>query len=135
MPLPNRSARGELEINQLEIAQAIVALKRLEQSILLEADSAAGQIETTRKRIAASEAARIFAALTLEAAQSRLISGTTTTFEVLQFQRDLAQAEINEVRARTDHNKAIAEYARTTGTTLLFNRIDFEEPEPLGQRN
>lgn len=135
LPLPNRSARGELEINQLEIAQAIVALKRLEQSILLEADSAAGQIETTRKRIAASEAARIFAALTLEAAQSRLISGTTTTFEVLQFQRDLAQAEINEVRARTDHNKAIAEYARTTGTTLLFNRIDFEEPEPLGQRN
>jgi outer membrane protein len=135
MPIPNRTARGELAVNELEIAQAIVNLKRLEQSILLEADTAAGQIETTRQRIEASGMARKFAQLTLEAGQTRLASGTTTTFEVLQFQRDLAQAEINEIRAVTDHNKAIAEYARRTGTTLLFNRIDFEEPPVLGQRN
>jgi outer membrane protein TolC len=59
----------------------------------------------------------------LEAAQARLASGTATTFEVLQFQRDFAQAEINEVRALTDHQKAIAEYARRTGRTLEENRI------------
>jgi outer membrane protein TolC len=122
-------------VNELEIAQAIVALKRLEQNILLEADTAAGQIDTTRKRIEASRAARIFAEKTLEAGQARLASGTTTTFEVLQFQRDLAQAQINEIRAVTDHNKAIATYARLTGTTLLFNRIDLEEPSAVGQRN
>lgn len=123
MPIPNRSARGELEVGELEIAQALVGLKRLEQSILLEADSAAGRIETTRKRIEASRAALVFSAKTLEAGQARLASGTTTTFEVLQFQRDLAQAEINEVLALTDHNKSIAQYARSTGTTLLFNKI------------
>lgn len=123
VPIPNRSARGEVEVNELEIAQSLVDLKRLEQSILLEADTAAGQIDTTRKRIDASRAAVDFARRTLEAGQARLASGTSTTFEVLQFQRDLAEAEISEVRALTDHNKSIAEYARTTGTTLLFNRI------------
>lgn len=126
VPIPNRTARGQLEAAELEIAQSLVALKRLEQSILLEADSAAGQIETTRKRIEASRAARVFAERTLEAGQARLASGTSTTFEVLQFQRDLAQAQINEVRALTDHNKAIAEYARRTGTTLFFNRIELD---------
>lgn len=126
LPIPNRTARGELEVNKLEISQALVALKQLEQRILIEAENSAGQIETARKRIDASRAARIFAQKTLEAAQMRLASGTTTTFEVLQFQRDFAQAQINEVRAVTDHNRAIAEYARRTGTTLLFNNIRIE---------
>jgi outer membrane protein len=126
VPIPNRTARGEAQVSELEIAQALVALQRLEQAILIEADNAAGQIETTRKRIEASRAARRFAELTLEAGQSRLASGTTTTFEVLQFQRDLAQARINEVGAMVDHNRAIAEYARRTGTTLLFNQISLE---------
>lgn len=126
VPIPNRTARGEEQVVKMEIAQALVDLKRLEQSILLKADSAAGQIDTTRKRIEATRAARIFSERTLEAGQIKLTSGTTTTFEVLQFQRDLAQAQINEIRAITDHNKAIAEYARQTGTTLLFNRVEIE---------
>jgi len=126
LPIPNRTARGEVEVNKLEIAQSLVALKQLEQRILIEAENAAGQIETARKRIDASRAARILAQKTLEAAQARLASGTSTTFEVLQFQRDFAQAQINEVRAITDHNRAVAEYARRTGTTLLFNKIQID---------
>lgn len=123
VPIPNRTGRGNIQISQLEVARALVDLKRLEQTIFIEADNAAGQIDTTRKRIDATRVAREFSARTLEAAQVRLTSGTATTFEVLQFQRDLAQAEINEVRALTDHQKAIAEYARRTGRTLEANRI------------
>ena len=127
VPIPNRTASGNLEANKLEVARALVALKTLEQTILVEADNAAGQIDTTRKRIEASRLAREFAATTLEAAQTRLASGTTTTFEVLQFQRDLATAEANELRARADHIIAIAEYARATGSTLERNRIFIDE--------
>ncbi|GAB4181510.1 MAG: TolC family protein [Terrimicrobiaceae bacterium] len=127
VPVFNRTAVGEREAAQLETAQALVGLKRLEQQILVEADNAAGQIETTAKRIEATSVAREFAGKTLEAAQARLASGTTTTFEVLQFQRDLATAEVNELRARADHIISLAEYARATGTTLERNRITFEE--------
>lgn len=126
LPIPNRTARGNLEISKLEIAQSIVGLKQLEQSIFVEVDNAAGQIETTRKRIDTSRAARIFAQRTLEAGQARLAAGTATTFEVLQFQRDLAESETAEIQALTDHQKAIAEYARVTGTTLDRNRIRLE---------
>ncbi len=123
VPIPNRTGRGEVQVSELEIARSLIDLKRLEQTVYIEADNAAGQIDTTRKRIEATRVAREFAARTLEAAQARLLSGTATTFEVLQFQRDFAEAEINEVRALTDHQKAIAEYARRTGRTLEENRI------------
>jgi outer membrane protein TolC len=128
VPIPNREGTGNLEATKLETAQALIELKRLEQAILVEADNAAGQIETTSKRIEASRLAREFAAATLDAAQTRLSSGTTTTFEVLQFQRDLATAEVNELRARADHIIALAEYARRTGTTLERSRVVFDEP-------
>jgi outer membrane protein len=126
LPIPNREARGQLEANKFEVAKGLVELKRLEQLILIEADNAAGQIETTRKRIEATAAALDYARKTLEAAQARLASGTTTTFEVLQFQRDLATAEISQIRARADHIRAIAEYARVTGLTLARNGISIE---------
>lgn len=123
VPIPNRTGSGNIEASKLEVARALLSLKTLEQRILVEADNAAGQIETTAQRIRAAAAARTLAAATLDAAQTRLASGTTTTFEVLQFQRDLASAEVNELRARADHIIAIAEYARVVGKTLEDNRI------------
>ncbi len=118
LPIPNNTALGNLQAGQLEVARALVELKRLEQGMYVEADNAAGAVATARKRIDASRAARIFSEETLKAAQVRLSAGTATTFEVLQFQRDAATARISEIRAIADYNKALAEYGRTTGTTL-----------------
>lgn len=127
VPIPNREAVGELEATKLGTAQALVSLKRLEQAILVEADNAAGQVETTLKRIESSRLARELAEATLAAGQGRLASGTTTTFEVLQFQRDFAAAQVNELRAHADHIIALAEYARRIGATLERNRIFLDE--------
>lgn len=123
LPIPNREAKGDLEVAKLQTLQALVDLKRLEQSIIVEADNAAGEIDTSRKRIEASRVAREFAQMTMDAAQARLASGTSTTFEVLQFQRDFATAQVNELRARADFIIAVARYARLTGSTLERNRI------------
>jgi len=133
LPIPNREARGQRDSAELTVAQSLVDLKRLEQSIIVGVDNAAGQVDTTAKRIEAATAARKFAEKTLAAGEVRLSSGTATTFEVLQFQRDLAEAEISELQAITDHNKSVAEYAQETGTTLrrigVTIRPDAEEPE------
>jgi outer membrane protein TolC len=126
VPIPNRDARGQLQVSKLETARALIDLKRLEQDIFVRADNAAGQIETTRKRIEATREARRFAQETLAAGQSRLAAGTSTTFEVLQFQRDLAVAEASELRARADYVKAVAQYALQVGSTLERNGIILE---------
>ncbi|CAN5410513.1 TolC family protein [soil metagenome] len=126
LPVPNRTAVGNLEAAKLETVRALVDLKRLEQQIYVDADNAYGQIDTTRKRVEATGVARRFAAETLKAAQVRLENGRSTTFEVLQFQRDLAQAEADELRAQADYIKAVAQYARLIGATLERNRIIVE---------
>ena len=133
LPIPNNSATAETHAARLSVAQALISLKRLEQQILVEADNAAGQIETTAKRIQAASLARELAQKSLEAAQARLASGTTTTFEVLQLQRDLANAEASELRARADHIIALAEFAKATGTTLERFQITFD-PTPSTQK-
>ena len=126
VPFPNNAGLGNLEVSKLEALRSLVDLKRLEQAILVEADNAAGQIGTARKLTEATRAAREYAQLTLTGAQTRLSSGTITTFEVLQFLRDLATAEANEYRARADFIKAVAFYARLTGSTLERNRVILE---------
>ncbi|MEI6339214.1 MAG: TolC family protein, partial [Verrucomicrobiota bacterium] len=126
VPFPNNAGLGNLEVSKLEALRSLVDLKRLEQAILVEADNAAGQIDTARKLTEATRAAREYAQLTLAGAQTRLSSGTITTFEVLQFLRDLATAEANEYRARADFIKAVAFYARLTGSTLERNRVILE---------
>lgn len=123
IPIPNNTAIGNFEAAKLEVARQLVELKRLEQSVLVEADNAAGQVETAAKRIEAARTARRLAARTLEAGETRLRAGTATTFEVLQFQRDLANAAISEIRAMADYNIAVARYQQATGSTLSRNRI------------
>lgn len=123
VPIPNNTGQGDLEAAKLEAARQLVELKRLEQSILVEADNAAGQVETSAKRIDAAKKARLLAAETLAAGETRLRAGTAATFEVLQFQRDLATAAISEIRAMADYNIAVARYQQATGTTLARNGI------------
>jgi outer membrane protein len=127
LPVPNRTALGNLEASKLEVARQLVELKRLEQGILIEVDNTAGRVETALKRIDAARVARLLAGETLAAGEARLRAGTAATFEVLQFQRDLAAAEIAEIRARADYNIAVARYEKATATTLARNNITLAE--------
>ncbi|MHA3771395.1 TolC family protein [Verrucomicrobiota bacterium sgz303538] len=123
IPIGNRTARGNLNAAKIEAAQSLVRLQQLEQEIIVQVDNAAGQITTNRERIESTSEARKLAKESLEAGEERLRAGTGTTFEVLELQRRLAEAELAELRARSDYNKAVAEYFRQTGTTLRERRV------------
>ena len=117
-----------LEVEPITLSRMV---DRLAEAGLIErradpTDRRAWRLYLTARGTELLDELRPFARETLEAAQARLSSGTSTTFEVLQFQRDLATAEINQIRARADHIRAIAEYARVTGLTLVRNGITIE---------
>jgi outer membrane protein len=118
IPIPNRQRIGDLTAILLERAQAVVNLKLLEQDIVVQVDNAAGQIVTTKQRIASTREASRLAAESLEAGEERLRAGTGTTFEVLELQKNLAEAEVAELRARADYHRAVADYESRTGTTI-----------------
>lgn len=118
VPIPNRAARGDLDAGRLGIAQALLSLKSLEQSIVVRLDNAAGAVRDGRARVrAATESVRL-ARESLAAEESKLGVGTSTTYTVLLLQNDLATAENTRLRALTDYRKAVAEYDRQSGRTL-----------------
>lgn len=57
--------------------------------------------------------------------------GLSTNYTVLQFQRDLADARSNEIRAIIDYNLSLAALDRTLGTSLENKGIEFSQVSPL----
>jgi outer membrane protein TolC len=130
VPFGNREQRGRLEAAKLTKEQTLLELKRLEQTIIVEVDNAAGQVETNRQRVVAARAAREFAEESLKAEQEKLQAGTSTSYVVLQLQRDLTEARIRELRAMADLEKSRAELLRVQGTAFRHYSIILDKTTP-----
>lgn len=124
IPLGNRSARKQLEVQRIRNQRNLISLKELEQSIMTEvalnieaAQTAYDQVDTTRR-------SREFAEIALDAEQKKLEIGKSTSFIVLQLQRDLTSAQSAEINALADYNKALANLALSEGRTLERLNLD-----------
>jgi outer membrane protein TolC len=123
VPIPNRAGRSSVLGAQLSSAQALVKLQQLEQEIIVDVDNANGAVITARELIRSNEEARQLAEESLKAGEERLRVGRATTFEVLELQKKLAEAQTSEVQARAAYNKAVSEYQRQIGSTLDVYRV------------
>ncbi len=133
MPLPNRTADSRKKISELTVEEALLEIKRLEQAMLVQIDNALGEVETARERIEANRIATLLAAESLSAEEEKLRAGASTTFVVLELQRNLAQAQASQLRALLDYNNAVAGFHRDTGLTLDVNRVELG-PDPAAPR-
>jgi outer membrane protein TolC len=129
VPLTFTTERGRYRAAKLQERQAATDLERLEQGIVVRVGNAAGQIETTQKRVQVTRQAREFAQATLDAEVKRLRAGTSTTFFVSQQQEILSGAEVREAFAKADYAKALAEYDRQLGITLSKLNINVDPPK------
>lgn len=117
-PLGNRSAWSTYSKRQLEAKNAEASLVSVRQQIIVGVREAVRRVQTDFKRIETTRSARIMAEKQLQAEQERLKVGLSTTRFVLDFQRDLATAQGNELRAIVDYNKSLSNLARHKATTL-----------------
>jgi outer membrane protein len=129
VPLTFTTERGRYRAAKLQERQAETNLERLEQSIVVRVGNAAGQIETTQKRVQATRQARELAQATLDAEVKRLRAGTSSTFFVSQQQEILSGAEVREAFAQSDYAKALADYDRQLGVTLAKLNIKIDPPK------
>ena len=116
LPLTTFLSRALLAQARLSLEQAAVRLKDQEQQVFLEIKTAVRAVETNYQRIQAYKAARELAQKKLEAEQEKLNVGLSTNYFVLQYQRDLANAQIMELRAVVDYNVSLADLSRVQGT-------------------
>lgn len=124
IPLGDLQARGNYRSSKLKVGQSILQLKNTEQNIIVDVDNTAAQVLTNLKRIDATAAARRLAEETLNAERKKLQAGTSTSYTVLQHQRDRTDARSKEIRAIADYNKSLADFYRAQGTLLQKDNID-----------
>ncbi len=127
IPLGNREARGGLKAAKLLDAQALVALQKMEQAIIVDVAFAAGEVSTARQRIDSNKEAFRLAQESLDAGRKRHEAGKATTYEVLQLQRSMTEAEAALINAQADYRKALSEYDRQTGVTLMRNSVNITQ--------
>ncbi|MCS6897144.1 MAG: TolC family protein, partial [Nitrospira sp.] len=125
-PLGNRSAISTYNKRQLELKNAQATLASVRQQIIVGVREAVRRVQTDFKRIETTRSARIMAEKQLQAERERLRVGLSTTRLVLDFQRDLAVAQANELRAIIDYNKSLSNLARHKATTLERYHIQLE---------
>ena len=123
IPLDTVLSRAAYAQAKLEAEQASLRLKDLEQQALLDVQTALRSVETDLKRAAAYRAARTFEEEKLRAEEKKLAAGLSTSYTVLQHQRDLAAARTNELRAMADYNLSLAKLDRALGLTLKAKNI------------
>ncbi len=124
VPLGNRAAEASYIKAKLTLDQARASLKQLELQIVQQVREGVRRVEAFANRVNANYAARVLAEEQLRVETRRLEAGVSTTFNVLSFQRDLATAQANEVRAIADYYEALTNLESVRGTVLEANNIE-----------
>jgi outer membrane protein TolC len=125
-PLTFKSDRADYKRAKIQKQMAILDLKRREDAVLQEIDIAVKQVQSSYQATESSRAARKFAEEALDAEQKKLEAGRSTSFFVLQFQRDLTDASAVEIRAAAEYNKALQQLYFREGTTLHRNNVNLD---------
>jgi outer membrane protein TolC len=116
-PIGKSYEEADLARARLEQQRAETQIRTLEIEVARQIRSAALDMESAAKRIETTKAGRALAEERVAAEQKRYEVGLSTSFLVVQAQRDLAQARINEVLALLSYERA---------------RIDFEALQEAG---
>src|SRR5438105_5362052 len=129
IPIRNRAAQADQIRSELEFRQAQLRLQQLQNQISIEVRNAQFALQQNRARVEAATKSRDLAQHTFEIEQKKYALGASTSYQVLQAQRDLAQAESNRVAAMSAYEKSRVELDRVTGLTLTHNGIEIADAE------
>jgi len=127
-PLQNTGARNAYKSAKANLEQSLLQLKKVETTIVVAVDNDVKTVRSDLLRVDATRKAREYAEDALQAGQSRLRAGSTTSFEVLQLQNSLTTARSAEIRALADYNIALEQLALDEGATLERSKIDLKMP-------
>lgn len=137
-PLGNRGARNSYKSAKATREQLGLQLKQLQQTTLIKIENAMAVAKTSLQRVTATREARLYAEAALQAEQTKLEKGKSTTFVVLQLQKELTSARSAEIGALADYNIALARLSQNEGSTLERRQISLQmtgmENDPASAR-
>jgi outer membrane protein TolC len=123
VPLGNVAARNTYKASKAALQQTLLQFKKVEQAIVIAIDNDVKTIRSDLLRTDATRKARVYAEDALQAEQTKLEHGKSTSFVVLQLQSNLTTARSAEIRALADYNIALEQLALDEGSILDRNNI------------
>jgi len=127
IPINTVFARNQLARAKVNLDQSKLRLQEMEQQLLLEIKTANRAVETNLKRVKAYRIARELTEKKLETEEEKLRLGNSTNYDVFLFQRDLSDAQSNELRAIIDYNLSLAYRERVLGVSMQEKNIKISE--------
>jgi outer membrane protein len=127
IPLRNRAAQSDYVTSLIEIRQNELSLQKSTNQIRVDVRNAVIGLQQARARYDAASKARTLQERTLDADRRKYALGATTAYQVIQDQRDFANAQSSEVQALANYSHARISFEQAMGTTLEVNNISLDE--------
>lgn len=118
MPLNWGHLRAGARAAEHEQTQSVVVREKVRLQVALEVDTVLARIRADEKRVAASSVSVEAAKASVDGELKRLKEGVSTSYQVLQLQREYAQTRSRQLAALTDLNKDLVDLYLATGTLL-----------------
>ncbi len=126
-PLKNRRAQADMAASLLERRQQDIRLRQQENSIRADVENVVIDLQEARAQYEVAREGRVLQEKTLDGEQQRFNLGRADILSVVQAQRDLALARIQELSAQNSYVRARVNLQLTTGKTLESNHIQLDE--------
>jgi outer membrane protein len=123
LPIRNRVAQAGYQRASLNQRLLEAQLQQLKNSAVLDVRNAFIALTQDRGQVQAASKARELQQQTFDAEQKKYQLGASTVYNVILTQRDLINAQGNELRALANLVEAKANYERAVGRTLDVNRV------------
>jgi len=127
IPIRNRAAQSDYVTSLLQIRQNELTLRKNVNQVRVDVQNAIIGLQQARARYDAAVKARVLAQQTLDADQKKLALGAGTSYQVVQDQRDLANAQSSEIQSIANYSHSRIAVDQALGTTLEVNNISVAE--------
>jgi outer membrane protein len=127
--LRNRVAQADYGIEQMGLRQTELENQRTVNQVAVDVSNQSIGLQQARARYQAAVRSRVLSEQLLQAEQKKFALGASTSFLVVQQQRDLATAQSAEVAALVAYSNARVALDQTLGTVLKTNNISVNEAQ------
>ena len=127
IPLRNRAAQSDFVTSELEIRQNELNLQKQINQIRVEVQNSMIGLQQARARYDAAVQSRILAQQTFDGDRKKYELGASTSYQVVQDQRDLASGQSSEAQAMANYSHARIAFDQALGRTLDVNHISLTE--------
>ena len=124
-PIGNRSAKATRALAEVNFERGAAELQDLELAVATEVRRVARVVEASAQARKSARISRVLEEKNLDAEQKRYQNGMSTSFQVLQIQEDLSEAQSREVTSVAVYRRSLVQYYRSIGQLPTERGVEF----------